>query len=109
MGFSDDYSVSRKGENATPWHAPESPPFDMDAYKRKQDAEKYYEEYKKKEALAKLLGWPFTVFGIFKDAAPSVADLAEENKTPETQSDYLLQGGNAIDNANYPYPVDGYN
>ena len=100
MGFSNDYSVSRKGENATPWHAPESPPFNMEAYKRKQDAEKYYEDYKNKEALAKFLGCLFTGFGSLKDAAPSGADLAEENKTPETQSDYLLQGGNAIDNAN---------
>ena len=116
MGFSDDYSVSRKDENATPWHAPYSPPFNMEDYKREQErlkrekeAKKYYEDYKNKEAVAKFLGWLFTGFGSLKDAAPSGADLAEENKTPETQSDYLLQGGNAIDNANYPYPVDGYN
>ena len=37
MGFSDDYSVSRKGKNATPWHAPYSPPFNMEDYKREQE------------------------------------------------------------------------
>ena len=48
MGFSDDYSVSRKGENATPWHAPYSPPFDMDAYKRKLERLKQEKEDAKK-------------------------------------------------------------
>ena len=85
----------------------------MEAYKRKQEelkreeeAKKFHEEYKKKEDIARGIGWLLTAFGLFKDSAPSGVDLAEENKTPETQSEYLLQGGNAIDNANYPYPVD---
>ncbi len=47
MGFSEDYSVSRSGRNATPWHHPTSPPFNLERYNREL---KEYEEEKKQRA-----------------------------------------------------------
>ena len=49
MGFLEDYSVSRKGKNSTPWMPPESSPFNMEAYNKRQEELKREEEAKKAE------------------------------------------------------------
>ena len=116
MGFSEDYSVSRKGKNATMGHAPYSPPFDMDAYRRKQERLKREKEeaLKAKEdeenlPFYKKLIPPFPLRKIYEGTAPTASDLTEENKLLENSNEGVLQDGNVIDGANYPYPVDGYN
>ncbi len=116
MGFSDDYSVSRKGENATPWHAPYSPPFNMEDYKREQERLKREKEeaLKAKEdeenlPFYKKLILPILLRETYEGTAPTASDLTEENKLPENSNEGVLQDGNVIDGANYPYPVDGYN
>ncbi len=49
MGFAEDYSISRKGKNATPWNLPFSPPFNLEQYNKEQEKRKAEKEQRIKE------------------------------------------------------------
>ncbi len=53
MGFTEDYSIQRKGKNATPFNHPYSPPFNLERYNKEQEEEKEEKEQriKKDEAM----------------------------------------------------------
>lgn len=100
MGFSEDYSVSRKGENATPWHVPESPPFNMEAYKRKQEELKREEEAKNKteeentSLWAWLLNLPLSVLSLIigEDAVNGMNPGTEVAEAPLQEEDLWKNG-----------------
>ncbi len=106
MGFSDDYSVSRKGANATPWHAPESRPFNLEAYNRKQEELKREEEAAKKTKeeeenfsfWAHLLNFPLSVLSIIlgEDAVSGMNPGTEVAEDP-LQEEELWQSGTMND------------
>ncbi len=85
----------------------------MDAYKRAQERLKREKEeaLKAKEEeenlpLYKKLLLPFLSRIIYEGTAPTASDLTEDNKLPENPNEGVLQDGNVIDGANYPYPVN---
>lgn len=102
MGFSDDYSVSRKGENATPWHAPESPPFNMDAYNKKQErlkqeveeAKKLKKEKENFSLWAGLLNLPLSVLSLIlgEDAVSGMNPGSEMAEDPLQEEDLWKNG-----------------
>ncbi len=103
MGFSDDYSVSRKGRNATPWHVPESPPFNMEAYKKNQERLKLEEEANKSEEEnfslgAWLLNLPLSVLSLIlgKDAVSGMNPGTEVAEDP-LQEEELWKNGTMND------------
>ncbi|MDO5479138.1 MAG: peptidoglycan-binding domain-containing protein, partial [Clostridia bacterium] len=102
MGFSEDYSVSRKGKNATMGHAPYSPPFNMDAYKRaqerlkreKEEALKVKEEDENFSLLARLLNLPLYVLSLIlgEDAVSGMNPGTEVAEDPLQEEDLWENG-----------------
>ena len=102
MGFSDDYSVSRKGENATPWLAPYSPPFNMEDYKReqerlkreKEEAKKASEEEENYSPWAWLLNLPLYLLSLLlgEDAVSGMNPGTEVAEDPLQEEDLWKNG-----------------